>query len=104
MEFKKTKEKLKELTGSKKERATALFKKIEFMDAELQKLQAILKEKGWVETYQNGNNQFGMKKSSESDVYNTLIKNYTSAMKQLDDMLPAESTGNSLLEDLAQYE
>lgn len=104
MDFKKTRAKLKELTGSKKERATALFNKIEFMDAELMKLQEILKEKGWVETYQNGSNQFGMKKSSESDVYNTLIKNYTSAMKQLDDMLPDDESGNSLLEELKRYE
>lgn len=104
MDFKKTKSKLKELTGSKKERATALFNKVEFMDAELMKLQEILKEKGWTENYQNGSNQFGMKKSSEADVYNTLIKNYTSAMKQLDEMLPEDTTTNSFLEDMKRYE
>lgn len=104
MDFKKTKAKLKELTGSKKERATALFQKVEFMDAELQKLQEILKEKGWTENYQNGSNQFGMKKSSEADVYNTLIKNYTSAMKQLDEMLPEDTTTNTFLEDMKRYE
>lgn len=104
MDFKKTKAKIKELTGSKKERAEAIFKKVEFMDAELMKLQEVLKEKGWVESYQNGSNQFGMKKSSEADVYNILIKNYTSAMKQLDEMLPEDTTTNTFLEDMKRYE
>lgn len=105
MNFSKTKKKINELTGSKKERASALFEKLVFMDAELLKLQEILSVKGWTETYSNGATQSGLKKSSEADVYNTLIKNYTSALKQLDEMLPIEEVKtNSLLDDLKQYE
>ena len=49
--------------------------------------------------YQNGENQFGTKKSPEVEVYNTMIKNYTTVIKTLCDLLP-ESNGemNALTE------
>ena len=105
MKFDKTKKKIAALSGSKKERAAALFDKLIFMDAELVKLQEILKIKGWTETYSNGATQSGLKKSSEAEVYNTLIKNYASVMKQLDEMLPnEEAVTNPLLVDMKNYE
>ena len=88
--FKKTREEISRLPDGKKERALALLDKAEFMDEELKKLQDILKEKGWVEKYQNGETQFGLKKSSEADVYNAMIKNYNSTLKQIADLFPAE--------------
>lgn len=90
-EFSKIKEAIFGLPDSKKEAAEKLLSKAIFMDAELEKLQTILLEKGWVEQYKNGENQFGLKKSSEGEVYNTLIKSYNSTMKQIIDMISSTS-------------
>ena len=88
------------LPEAKKSIATGLLDKAVFMDSELLKLQKILKTKGWVEEYQNGANQCGLKKSSEADVYNGMIKNYNSTLKQIADLFPADSkteTGDPLM-------
>ena len=77
--------------GSRKELLTNLVSKAEFISGELIKLEAILKEKGWVEEYQNGQNQHGLKKSSEGDVYNQLIKNFAGLMQKILDCLPDDS-------------
>jgi hypothetical protein len=79
------------LPKAKQSLGLALLDKAAFMDEELGKLQKILKEKGWVEEYQNGANQCGLKKSSEADVYNGMIKNYNSTLKQIADLFPAEN-------------
>ena len=85
--------------GAKKELLTNLIRKAEFMNGELQKLQEIIKEKGWVEEYQNGQNQKGLKKSSEGDTYNQLIKNYAALMRQIADNLPAEKDKEDELDE-----
>ena len=95
-DFKLTQANIERLSGSKKERALALMDKVVFMESELKKLQDILRDKGWTETYQNGATQFGIKKSSEADVYNALIKNYTSALKQLEDLVPEDVAESKL--------
>ena len=77
--------------GAQKELLTNLIRKAEFIHGELLKLQDIILEKGWVEEYQNGQNQHGVKKSSEGDTYNQLIKNYTSLMRQIMDKLPMQT-------------
>jgi len=41
-----------------------------------------------VSTYQNGENQWGTKKSPEIEIYNAMIKNHAAIIKQLQDMLP----------------
>lgn len=87
------------LPDAKKSVALGLLDKAVFMDGELGKLQDILKEKGWVEKYQNGENQCGLKKSSEADVYNGMIKNYNSTLKQISDLFPADTkdSGDALM-------
>lgn len=55
-----------------------------FMAVTMEVLQETINEKGATEEYCNGENQRGIKKSSEVDVYN----------RQLADMLPKEETGN----------
>lgn len=59
-----------------------------FMEEQLTQLQAEIREKGVKSEYQNGENQWGEKKSVEVDVYNAMIKNYTAVIRQLGDMLP----------------
>ena len=101
--FTKVSRKIKELSPEKRELATKLLEKAKFMDGELMKLQAKLEEKGWVEEYMNGPNQRGLKKSTEGDMYNALIKNYNSVINALYKMLPDESAaGDELVEFLGR--
>ena len=72
--------------------AEKLIENAAFMAVSLRELQTAINEKGYVEEYQNGANQSGVKKSSEVEVYNTMIKNFNVTMKQLIDLLP-ESAG-----------
>ena len=100
-DFDKIKSDLKKLPASKHQLAEKLLSKAVFMDAELEKLQAILKEKGWTEEYKNGENQYGLKKSSEGEVYNTLIKSYNATMRQINEMI-SSSTVNTV-DDFAEF-
>ena len=70
----------------------SLIEQASFVAASLYELAAIINEKGYTEEYQNGANQKGVKKCSEVEIYNTMIKNYMSIVKQLTDLLPKEST------------
>ena len=51
-------------------------------------LEEQLNETGWVEEYQNGENQKGMKKSAAADVHISLTKNLNAIIKQLLDLVP----------------
>jgi hypothetical protein len=68
--------------------AAPLIKNAAFMTITLEDLQAVINEHGAVSQYKNGENQFGTKKSPEVEIYNTMIKNYSSIIKQLTDLLP----------------
>lgn len=57
-----------------------------FMEEQLSQLQAEIREKGVVSEYKNGENQWGTRKSPEVDVYNALLKNYISGIKQLNEI------------------
>ncbi len=73
----------------KTQKATeSLIDEAAFMAASLYELRALINKKGYTETYQNGANQKGVKKASEVEVYNAMIKNYQSTVKQLTDLLP----------------
>lgn len=67
---------------------SSLIDNAAFMAASLKELRRIINAKGYTEAYQNGENQKGIKKSAEVDIYNNLSKNYMSIMKQLLDLLP----------------
>ena len=84
----------KDIRPDKKGIAEKLIENAAFMESQLSSLQKEIKEKGPVSEYQNGENQWGTKKSPEVDVYNTMIKNYTAVVKQLLELLP-EGDGNS---------
>lgn len=78
------------LSENMKSTILPMIDKVSFMSVTLDYLQDEINANGITETYQNGENQFGVKKSAAVDVYNTMIKNYTSLMKQLSDLLPKE--------------
>lgn len=81
---------LKNLDDKKKKAVTSLIKNAAFMAVTLEDLQEKINRDGVTEQYQNGSNQFGVKKSSSVEVYNTMIKNYTQVVKQLTDLLPKD--------------
>lgn len=87
-ELAKLKKILADIDEDRKKAVEKLIGNVAFMAVTLDELQDAINEKGCIEEYQNGNNQFGYKESSEIKVYNSLIKNYTTSMKQLLDQLP----------------
>ncbi len=73
-----------------------------FMTVILEDLRDKISEDGVTSRYQNGNNQWGTKKSPEVEVYLSMIKNYITVIKTLCDMLPEKSSEASALLDWAK--
>lgn len=78
------------LESKTKKSVSSLIDEAAFMAASLYELRKIINEKGYTEEYQNGENQKGVKKCSEVEIYIQLSKNYMSIIKQLTDLLPKE--------------
>lgn len=68
----------------------SLVRNAAFMAVTLDDLQETLNREGLVSEYQNGENQWGTKKSPEAELYNTMIKNHMSIIKQLTELLPKQ--------------
>ena len=64
----------KTLSTGTKNSITNLINEAAFMSVSLAELRAIINKKGYIEEYQNGENQKGIKKAAEVDIYNSLIK------------------------------
>lgn len=58
------------------------------LEIQMEKLLEDLKAVGFVETYQNGDNQFGTKESTVSRAYSGVFKNYVNAIRTLLSCLP----------------
>ena len=99
-ELNKLKKIFKDIEPNKQKTVEKLIENAAFMAESLNELQEVIREKGFVEEYHNGANQSGVKKCSEVEIYNTMIKNYSSIIKQLVDLLPngAGSGGDELLD------
>ncbi len=80
----------KDLPEEKYKLAENLIQNIAFMKITLLELQQDILINGAVEEYKNGENQHGRKVSSASQVYNSMIKNYTTCFKALVDLLPRD--------------
>ena len=86
------------LDENRRNTAASLIENAAFMAVTLADLRKTITEEGVVSKYQNGENQWGTKKSPEVEVYNTMVKNQTAIIKTLCDMLPADNPeANSLL-------
>jgi hypothetical protein len=90
-EYKRLREIYAKVTGGRLRLVLKLITRAAFMSAALSDLEDYLATHGYTETYQNGANQSGKKKSSEVEVYNTMVKNYSAIIRQLSDLLPAET-------------
>ena len=78
----------KDLSLEKKKLIKKDIEQAVHMEFQLDELQMALEKVGFVEEYQNGNNQYGKKESTESKAYNQLMKNYTAVVKILLAELP----------------
>lgn len=103
-ELQKLKKIFKDIEPGKQKTVEKLISNAAFMAESLDELQDTIREKGFVEEYHNGANQSGIKKCSEVEIYNTMIKNYSSIIKQLVDLLPNESknSGDELLDFISR--
>jgi hypothetical protein len=70
--------------------AQSLIRNAAFMTITLEDLQEAIIENGAICEYQNGANQWGTKKSPEVEIYNTMVKNHMSLIKQLCDLIPED--------------
>lgn len=90
----------KDLEPNKLQTCYALIDRAAFITVSLQELEEQLNESGWVEYYQNGENQSGMKKAAAADVHISLTKNLNAIIKQLLELVPPaqkESRLNALI-------
>ena len=88
----------KDLEPNKLKTCSALIDRAAYITVSLEDLEEQLNETGWVETYQNGENQFGIKKSAAADVHISLTKNLNALIKQLLELVPPAQKANRLQE------
>jgi len=79
---------LKNLPSEKKKVAEGLVQRIAFMQVTLEDLEADINENGTVEQFSQTPDIVYERERPAARIYNTTIKNYTSACKQLFDLLP----------------
>ena len=96
-EKKRLKEIFAELEENKRNLVTPLIEKAAFMSIELDDLQETIEQDGWTSEYQNGETQYGTKKSPEAETYIALSKNYAAVIKQLTELVPAAKRKESRL-------
>lgn len=88
----------KEMDPKAKKCVSSVIDNAAFMAVTLRELQDYLNKNGLTCEYQNGENQYGIKKAPEIDIYNTMIKNFVSTMKSLTDLLP-KGIANKIKDD-----
>jgi uncharacterized membrane protein YgaE (UPF0421/DUF939 family) len=93
-EIKRIKKLLKAIDRDTLATMQSLVKNAAFMSVTLDDLQDAMNKNGVISEYQNGENQWGTKKSPEVEIYNTMIKNHMAIMKQLIDLLPEKDNHN----------
>ena len=86
----------KDLEPNKLSTCHALIDRAAFITISLQDLEELLNVTGWVEPYQNGENQSGMKKAAAADVHISLTKNLNAIVKQLLDLVPPAQKSSRL--------
>lgn len=78
----------KDLEPNKLKTCQTLIDRAAFITVSLEEVEEILNKTGWVEQYQNGENQKGTKKAAAADVHISLTKNLNAIVKQLIDIVP----------------
>lgn len=73
----------------------SLLSDIAFMTVEMAEAKSMVQKSGLVETYQNGANQLGYKKSSAIETYDKLANSRLRCIKQIADMMPPPAINSS---------
>ena len=98
--IKREKERLLEifhgLDANKLKVCATLIDRAAFITVSLEDLEEELNANGWTETYTNGRNQEGVKKSSAAEAHISLTKNLNTIMKQLLDLVPPAQKASRL--------
>lgn len=103
-EVRRIKSFLKEIPTDRVKTIDSLIRNAAFMTITLEDLQNAMINNGVISEYQNGENQWGTKKSPEVDIYNVMIKNYLSIMKQITDLLPIiDQSGKQAADELMSF-
>ena len=87
-----------DLEENKFQTCAALIDRAAFITVSLQDLEEQLNLTGWVEPYQNGEKQSGMKKAAAADVHISLTKNLNTIIKQLLELVPPAQKKSRLTE------
>lgn len=88
----------KDLEPNKLQTCLALIDRAAFITVSLEDVEAQLNDTGWVEYYQNGENQSGYKKSAAADVHISLTKNLNTIIKKLLELVPPAQKRSKLEE------
>ena len=86
------------IDANKLETCQALIDRAAFITVSLQDVEEQLNRTGWVEPYQNGEKQSGMKKAAAADVHISLTKNLNTIVKQLLELVPPAQRKSRLAE------
>lgn len=97
-ELKKIKQLFEKIPENKKELCEKLIENAAYMSATLDELKEIVNEEGAIITTTNGNGFETTTEHPAQKSYNTTLKNYTSVIKQLAEMLPERAAVGSKLE------
>ena len=87
-EYKRLYKLFEEMPEKQLKLARKLVSRAAFLAITLDRLEADIVENGYTETYQNGANQSGIKKSSAAELHVAYSKNLVMVMRQLTDLLP----------------
>lgn len=96
-EISRLKNVFKTLDKNKLNTVISLIQNAAFMTVTLEELQQSINENGCTSEYQNGENQFGVKKSPEVEIHIAMTKNHAAIIKQLADLAPRAKKNNSNL-------
>lgn len=82
--------------GNKKKVLFAHLDNLSYMKVKLEALQKLIDRDGLIETYQNGENQYGTKPSTALKAYNDTIKSYNTLYKEIAPFIPLEQRESKL--------
>lgn len=89
-ELKRLEKFLETLPEDKKVVLSKLFNEASFMGVTLEETRKIIARDGVIDTYQNGANQKGFKKSSAVEVYDKMMNTYSKVIKQICESIPID--------------
>jgi regulator of replication initiation timing len=93
---------LKMMDGDAKKVLENLINEAAFIAVALEEARKIISRDGLIETYQNGQNQRGMKKSSAVEIYDKLANTYVKIITKICEFLPDDAESDPA-EELINY-